>query len=113
VLAGALFGALAGAGDETGADGVGVADADGGGGGGALGRKALPTALALCTGTSRPVTLPLLRKVKFTYTESPCSSGATSPRRRKVMCGSVSNRPAGVANSLAMGLPALTGSVRG
>ena len=84
--------ALAGAdvADDAGADGgsvgVGVGVADGGGGGGALGRKSLPTAFALCTGTCNPTTLPLLWKVKFTKTDSPCSSGATSPRSKMVMC---------------------------
>ena len=84
MLAGADAGADAGA--LAGADAAGEAGADGEGvgvgvgvGGGALGRKFLPTAFALCTGTSKPVTLPLLWKVMFTNTDSPCSSGATSP----------------------------------
>lgn len=94
MLVGADAGALVGADadDDAGADGetagvgVGVGVADGGAGGGALGRKSLPTAFALCTGTSNPTTLPLLWNVKFTNTDSPCSRGATRPRNKTVMC---------------------------
>ena len=80
-------GALAGAGEPAAGDPTGDATGDSptapgdvtgdatgedaGGVGGAVGRK-VPTAVALCTGTSRPVTEPLFANVKLTMTVSPC-----------------------------------------
>jgi hypothetical protein len=89
-------GALAGAdepaaGDATGDSPTAPGDVtgeatgeDAGAGGGAVGRK-VPTTAAPCTGTSSPLTDPLLPNDKPITTESPCVSGAVRLRRRMLI----------------------------